>query len=324
MRDRLVVGLCDRASATRRGLDAATCYRESTTARAGENQQRMLHNHQSHVVDAVQRKSTNRHQTRPTRDRAEQSSHSRTRKSTHQSNPATPSMPASGNKCKWCGHSPRARRDCLAKDAICRFCNVKGHYQSECLRRKQTLHTLDSAGPCDDVFMGSVHADTIDDPIMTAINVGKARISFKIDTGADVTAISSSDFNRTGLTLSKSQKGLYGAGGSSLNVIGMCEALFESDERVTVEPIHVVDSLHVPLLGSPAIKKLGLVSYHVESIRSLHDRRERFPKLLRPLGQFSYPSDAVLKEDARSYAISVPRRVTLPLLPKVKAQLQKM
>ena len=326
--NRLVVGLRDTRLSERLQLDAdLTLQRAIEKARQHEqvkNQQGMLHNHQSHAVDAVQRKSTNRHQIRPTRDRAEQSSHSQTRKSTHQSNPATPSRPASGNKCKWCGRSPHARRDCPPKDAICRYCNVKGHYQSECLRRKQTLHTLDSAGPCDDVFMGSVHADTINAPIITAINVGKARISFKIDTGTDVTAISSSDFKRTVLTLSKSQKRLYGAGGSSLDVIGMCEALLESDDRVTVEPIYVVDSLHVPLLGRPAIKNLGLVSYHVESIRSLDDIRERFPKLLRPLGQFSDPYDAVLKEAARPYAISVPRRVPLPLLPKVKAQLQKM
>ena len=39
-------------------------------------------------------------------------------------------------KCPWCGKSKHKKKRCLAKNAICRFCNKKNHWESICIIKK--------------------------------------------------------------------------------------------------------------------------------------------------------------------------------------------
>ena len=53
----------------------------------------------------------------------------------------------------------------------------------------------------EDDFMGAVHADSeaidaVYNPWVTSVNLNKQAITFKIDTGADVTVISDADYNK--------------------------------------------------------------------------------------------------------------------------------
>ena len=51
---------------------------------------------------------------------------------------------------------------------------------------------------------------------------------------------------------------------------------------------------------------------------------ERFPKLFQGLGRLKGNYAIKLKSDAKPFALTTPRRVALPLLPKVKAELERM
>ena len=86
--------------------------------------------------------------------------------------------------------------------------------------------------------------------------------------------------------------------------------------------VYVVNDVHMPLLGKPAIDKLGLISYHMDtlSVRNMDDLQRHYPKLMRPLGDMMEPYDAVLREDVRPYSLTVPRRIAIPLLPQVKSE----
>ena len=90
--------------------------------------------------------------------------------------------------------------------------------------------------------------------------------------------------------------------------------------------VYVVNDLHMPLLGRPAIDKLGLISYHMDTltVRNMDDLQRHYPKLMRPLGDMMEPYDTVLCEDVHPYSLTVPRRIAIPLLPQVKSELECM
>ena len=82
--------------------------------------------------------------------------------------------------------------------------------------------------------------------------------------------------------------------------------------------------LHQALIGLPAIEALSLVT-KIDSISAQPDQIiTRYPQLFQGLGSLSGEYVIRIDDDAKPYAISTPRRVALPLLPKVKAELNRM
>ena len=77
-------------------------------------------------------------------------------------------------------------------------------------------------------------------------------------------------------------------------------------------------------LGHPAIESLGLVS-RVNTVEDLKLRyMSKYPELFKGLGKIPGEYHIHLKDDAKPFALSTPRRVALPLQPKVKKELQRM
>ena len=77
-------------------------------------------------------------------------------------------------------------------------------------------------------------------------------------------------------------------------------------------------------MGRPGIERMGLVSRVDRVTEDMFDFPSRYPKLFSGLGLLSSPYHFRLREDARPYALSTPRRIALPLLPKVKEELSRM
>nr|XP_057913595.1 uncharacterized protein LOC131107503 [Doryrhamphus excisus] len=73
-------------------------------------------------------------------------------------------------------------------------------------------------------------------------------------------------------------------------------------------------------------KRLTLGLLHpVDSVKELEaDMKKLYPKVFTGLGLLKGEYKIKLKEDARPYALSLPRRVPLPLYDKVKAELKRM
>ena len=88
----------------------------------------------------------------------------------------------------------------------------------------------------------------------------------------------------------------------------------------------MVKGLHLPLLGKCAMDNLKKVTYHLDAVQvhDMNDMEQHFPKLCQPLGDLLAPYNAVLDDNARPYALGVPRHILLPQLPKLKAELQRM
>ena len=178
-------------------------------------------------------------------------------------------------------------------------------------------------------FLGGIHVDTANavttSPWVTPIHVNKRVVNFKIDTGADVTVISNKEYDpaKDG-PLSPANKTLNGPSQETLNVHGQFTAqLQRTDTKVTTkQEIYVVNGLAKPLLGRPAIMALNLVAF-VGSIQ-LQEIVEMFPSLFTGLGRLKDSYCIKLKQGAQPFALSASRRIPIPLLPKVKQELERM
>ena len=83
------------------------------------------------------------------------------------------------------------------------------------------------------------------------------------------------------------------------------------------------------MLGRPAIDALNLVQ-KVDTNHCDHSRRieqevkKIYPYLFKGLGELEGEFSIKLTPGSAPYAITTPRRVVLPLMPKVKEELQRM
>lgn len=89
-----------------------------------------------------------------------------------------------------------------------------------------------------------------------------------------------------------------------------------------MEKVYVVKNLSTPLLGLPAIVALNLL-IRVDSIDT-ETLKTSYPKLCSGLGEVQQPYVIKLKPEAVPFSLKTPRRIPLPLVGKVKEELQRM
>ncbi|KAL5483892.1 hypothetical protein EMCRGX_G020311 [Ephydatia muelleri] len=88
------------------------------------------------------------------------------------------------------------------------------------------------------------------------------KVNFKLDTGAEITAISDQTFKRLSCraTLQKSSKDLYGPGQQPLEVMGQFTSNMIYNGLQSEQVVFVMKGLKKNLLGLPALTALQLVS----------------------------------------------------------------
>ncbi|XP_042146269.1 uncharacterized protein K02A2.6-like [Ixodes scapularis] len=155
-------------------------------------------------------------------------------------------------------------------------------------------------------------------------------VTFKEDTGADVTAVPPCACDATTLAaLEPTETHLFGAGHSPLSTLGKFKATITWSGRTTRETIYVTDRLRYPLLGRAAIQALEVlpslqevnVYSNIEYDQQLH---AKYPSLFQGLGEMNVQYKITLHPDAKPFAITYPRRVPFPLVPSVEKELQRM
>ena len=77
------------------------------------------------------------------------------------------------------------------------------------------------------------------------------------------------------------------------------------------------------MLGRPTIEKLELVE-RVNEVFTPETVKQNFPKLFVGLGKLEGQYSIKLKDDAKPFVLTVPRRVSIPLMSKVKTELDRM
>ena len=315
IRDRLVVGLRDSRLSEKLQLDAKltleTALSQARQSEAVKKQQSVVRGQTLESVDAV-----------------------KTRTKWPKKNKQTVNKSTSLVKCKRCGRENHPRDKCPAKDSKCHKCSVKGHWAKFCLAKSSVNEINADSSDDGQGFLGSVESHESDQsigsvetkPWITHVRVDGVEVKFKVDSGADVTVISEKDLQRfPGVKLVNSTKVLCGPGNSKLDVLGKFQCTMETDKYYSVQDVYVVRGLSLALLGRPAIESLRIIGQvNLSSVHVADKYKSKFPKLFKGLGKTDWEYTIKLDSSAQPYSLSVPRRVSLPLMDKVKAELQRM
>ena len=314
IRDRLVVGIRDAALSQRLQLDADLTLEKAKKMirqrEAVEEQQQVLKGAgEASSLDGIQFRRNPRAKAGKTYKPAAASGREK---------------PKSTKPCTRCGKGQHPRDKCPAKDATCHRCQKKGHYSNQCFSKQ--VSEIAGESFLDTAFLNTVSADQTT-AWVERILLNGCETTFKLDTGAEVTAISEETYlSIKKPQLTSPQKILYGPSRQPLKVIGQFTGHFTHRNKIVQQPTYVVDGLKTNLLGLPTITALELaatcrVNATAEANAEVQDR---FPSVFQGLGNLGEEYEIRLKEGATPHSLFAPRHVPLPLRPKVQEELDRM
>ena len=224
--------------------------------------------------------------------------------------------------CPRCGKEPHSRENCPAKNAICNKCKKRNHFASVC--RSKTTSEVVTTTPAPEAFLDNVASETPEQAWVTRLELCGQVVTFKIDTGAEVTAINEETHRQVGEPpLTPADRKLLGPSTQPLTVLGSFAGDFNHKQRKSKQVVYVVKGLQNNLLGLPAICALQLIA-RLHGMQTKEDVLQQFPKVFKGLGNLGEPFHIKLKSDAKPTALSTPRNISLPLRPKVATELAKM
>ena len=333
IRDRLVVGLRDANLAEKMQLDSdlklEDAIKRARNSEAVKGQQSTVRDsgltpsqpHTAVAVDALDRMREQKH--KRTRGRRTGGTPQAPRK--HQ-----PSRSSPTRKCGWCGKQDQHPRErCPAKNAKCRLCSKIGHYAAVCRssRKGAAVSSIDG----EDAFLGTIHSGSA---WTHRVFLDQVPLEMKLDTGADVTAIPEVAYRQalqSSPELTHPDRILRGPDGKQLPVLGCFKTSLSTKAGGKPSPhtVYVVQGLQTPLLGRPAIQALHLLTQQLDVLpaESLNEPyiRDAFQSLFRGIGTLKGPAHRIrLQDNAIPYSLMTPRRVPLPMVKQVAAELQRM
>lgn len=147
-------------------------------------------------------------------------------------------------------------------------------------------------------------------------------MTFKVDTGADVTLVPWSAVSDVGgICVEKTGTKLYGVG-QQIKILGKATVCLKYGQRDVEEVVYITKDTITPLLGKTGIEKLGLV----KKLFEVHTKNwvQEFKDVFEGLGTYKEEYSIELKPKGEPYAISTPRIVPIHLREKVKEELNKM
>ena len=157
------------------------------------------------------------------------------------------------------------------------------------------------------------------------INLFGVETLFKLDTGAEATAVSEDTYSALGKpTLLDPSKILYGPGEHKLHVLGQFEGSLQYKQKSSKQQIFVVQGLKINLLGLSAIIELNLAARLDATTDYDSLVHNKFPTVFQGLGNLGDPYAIQLKKDATPHAIYSARNIPLPLRSKVQQELARM
>ena len=144
------------------------------------------------------------------------------------------------------------------------WCNLspmwkKGHFSAYCFTMPLHAVSTDNTEEKASSFLGTITEDDKDSWYI-GIQMRQRLTTFKIDTGAEVTAISGKTHQLIGkLKLANPSKVLYGPVNQALDVIGQFSGCLKYGKYSSLETVYVVKGLKTNLLGLSAITALQLI-----------------------------------------------------------------
>lgn len=319
IRDRLVIGLLDKRVNEKLQLEEnLTLERAIQVARQSEEiKKQCASTAKSSTVDQVKHSRNNTlHET-----------------AANSSGPST----SRDFKCYRCGGKTyHARAECPAMNSKCTACGRKGHWKDVCRSTKsikavmrKTEESIDSESDSEMHYLvNSVEENSNPDTWTRSIRINnKKNVTFKIDTGADVTVLPPHLASTYPLKESKAK--LFGANKTRLNVLGQFEATLSYKKRSITQSLFVVENLQQPLLGRDAIQSLKIIQLINQAVLKDDMAKDvsaytEFPGLWKGLGTIPGEYTISLNENSKPFAITAPRKIPIPLRKTVEEELCRM
>ena len=165
--------------------------------------------------------------------------------------------------------------------------------------------------------MGSVKNSTPNKQWSADLYVDKVKVNFKIDTGADLDIISDKIYRElfNHKPLFQSTKKLKGPDCKLLPILGYIKCSMLKGNKTCQSDVYIMKG-GTPLLGRDSSVALEVVA--------LINDVDNYPQLFRGLGEMKSAYKIELQANAQPFAVQYPRRIAIPLLPKVKIELDRL
>jgi hypothetical protein len=241
--------------------------------------------------------------------------------------------------CSKCGRN-HLERKCPAFSRNSQKCGLKGHFASKChssqvQKQVQEMGIEEKLMSSDDEKSVGLSINTINSLKCGAgwtvqLETNGTIVRYKLDTGAQVNVLPRKIYAslKSAPVLKPAPVKLMPYGSSDpLPLDGQCQCHINYGKGHHLK-FFVVPTMSSPLLGLDACQQLGLIS-RVNSVSVNHSKND--PVIGQYLDVFQSPGllknyvyKIQLKDGAVPYLVAVPRRVKLPLLPKLKQELHRM
>ncbi|UYV77326.1 K02A2.6-like [Cordylochernes scorpioides] len=327
IRDRIVVGVRDKALSERMQLDseltlekAVKMVRQQEAVRQQQvDLQRPSASQKVNQVKFNSKKQSPKQQQQPSRKK-EKSAKTRSR-------------------CPKCGgFTHREGQACRAEGQRCNLCSKTGHFANCCPDKQAKTAEVKAVSELDEEIGFLLEVSAVEDSSnldddegerrrrwTAEIQVNGKQVKFKLDSQADVTCVPLCLFNKImgQQRLVKSDINLRAAEFSELQTVGMFISTLRNGNYEIKEKIYVIRRLSEPLLSRRACELLNLAR-RIEVVATRINPIKEFPEVFEGLGQIGNPYEIKLKPGAKPYAVHTPRRVPIPLMEKLKTRLEEL
>ena len=232
--------------------------------------------------------------------------------------------------CGQCGYKSHGDGQCPAKGKECHICKKKGHFAARC--RKKTVREVkvgdhDADMERQDVFLGAVDASVNDSvpPWNIDLKVNGHMMNFKIDCGADINVISEHTWR--GLSHRPKLKPAsikIDSPGGPLQCTGQFVARVQRKGIFNLR-MYVVKQENVGnLLSRGSAVRMNLIArldaVQTQSVKVLDE-----DDVYGELGVLRNRTVRLcLRDDAVPYSASTARHISIPQMPKVRTELERM
>ncbi|UYV68452.1 hypothetical protein LAZ67_5004365 [Cordylochernes scorpioides] len=327
IRDRIVVGVRDKALSERMQLDseltlekAVKMVRQQEAVRQQQvDLQRPSTSQKVNQVKFNSKKQSPKQQQQPSRKK-EKSAKTRSR-------------------CPKCGgFTHREGQACRAEGQKCNLCSKTGHFANCCPGKQEKTAEVKAVSELDEEIDFLLEVSAVEDSSnldddegecrrrwTAEIQVNGKKVKFKLDSQADVTCVPLCLFKKImrQQRLVESDINIRAAEFSELQTVGMFISTLRNGNYEIKEKIYVIRRLSEPLLSRRACELLNLAR-RIEVVATRINPIKEFPEVFEGLGQIGNPYEIKLKPGANPYAVHTPRRVPIPLMEKLRTRLEEL